>query len=116
MEADADDELVAAISSDVMTCLVRAGFLDKLDNLLCPADNSSKSERCTGDFRFSERILLASGFNPTDLFDIFAVLRSKGGCCDCEVLYNAAETSRLKSQYWKKYAKGFEDPFKHPDQ
>jgi hypothetical protein len=24
-----------------------------------------------------------------------------GGCCDCEILYNVAGESRLKSRYWK---------------
>ena len=29
-----------------------------------------------------------------------AVLKSKGGCCDCEVLYNVAEDSRLRVGIW----------------
>jgi hypothetical protein len=32
------------------------------------------------------------------------VLAARGGFCDCEVLYNAAEESRLKSEYWKAVA------------
>ena len=35
-----------------------------------------------------------------DVDDILAVLTSRGACCDCEVLYNVAEESRLKAQYW----------------
>jgi Protein of unknown function (DUF2695) len=42
----------------------------------------------------------------TDLDDIFAVLQSKGGFCDCEVLYNVAETSRLKAKYWRSQVAG----------
>jgi hypothetical protein len=33
--------------------------------------------------------------------DVLAVMRLNGGCCDCEILYNVAEESRLKAKYWK---------------
>ena len=36
-----------------------------------------------------------------DVADVPGVLRFSGACCDCEVLYNVAEESRLKSRYWK---------------
>jgi hypothetical protein len=42
-----------------------------------------------------------------DLEDILAVLHSLGGCCDCEILYNVAEESRLKSEYWIARAREF---------
>ena len=110
MEANDDAELVAAIASDVMTCLVRASFFDKLDNLLSPVDDLSKAELCSGDYTFSKRILLTLGFEGADWDDVFAVLRSKGGSCDCEILYNAVESSRLKSQYWRDRAEGLKTP------
>jgi hypothetical protein len=56
--------------------------------------------RLRWDIQTVESILVAAGFDRAELEDIFAVLQSKGGCCDCEVLYNVAETSRLKANYW----------------
>jgi hypothetical protein len=106
MEADPDNELIASISPDVMKCLVRSGFFEKLDDLLCPRDHSHQREGCRGDYKLSESVLLASEFERTDLDDIFGVLRSKGGCCDCEILYNVAESSRLKAEYWRSRAEG----------
>jgi uncharacterized protein DUF2695 len=47
--------------------------------------------------KLSESILAAAGFERAEVDNIFAMLQSKGGCCDCEVLYNVAETSRLKA-------------------
>jgi hypothetical protein len=100
MESDSDDELISSIAPDVMTCLSRCSYFEKLDDLLSPEDNATSAEKCDGSFRLSETILLAAGFGRAEFEDIFAVLHSKGGCCDCEVLYNVAEKSRLKSNYW----------------
>jgi Protein of unknown function (DUF2695) len=47
--------------------------------------------------KLSESVLRTAGFDSEEMADIFDVLRSKGGCCDCEILYNVAESSRLKS-------------------
>jgi len=116
MEADADDELIASITPDVMKCLIRSGFFEKLDDLLCPTDDSRQREGCHGDYKLSESILSASEFEHTDLDDIFGVLRSQGGCCDCEILYNVAESSRLKTQYWRSRAERLKDPIKHSDE
>jgi hypothetical protein len=106
MEPDSDDELISSIAPDVMTCIGRSSYFEKLDELLCPQDNSTVPEKCDGSFRLSETILLASGFERDALDDIIAVLQSKGGFCDCEVLYNVAETSRLKANYWRSRVAG----------
>jgi hypothetical protein len=113
MESTSDDDLIASIAPDVMKCLGRCGFFEKLDGLLSPEDNSSPSQCCDGTYTLSEPILIASGFKPEDLDDIFAVLQSKGGCCDCEVLYNVAETSRLKAKYWRSQASSGTPPTPH---
>jgi hypothetical protein len=97
----ADDDFVSSIASNVMACLTRSGYFEKLDNLLSPDDISSAPQKCDKTFKLSESILLTSGFEREDLDDVFAVLQSKGGYCDCEVLYNVAETSRLKAKYWR---------------
>ena len=113
MKSGSDDDLISSIALDVMKCLGRSGFFGKLDAILSPEDNSSPRKDCDGTYTLSEPILLASGFKPEDLNDIFAVLASKGGCCDCEVLYNVAETSRLKAKYWRSRASGEVPPTSH---
>ncbi len=77
------------------------GFFEELDNRLCPADQPAARPRCTGGFEISEAILRSLGFVEEDLDDIFEVMRSLGGFCDCEILYNAVGTSRLKAEYWR---------------
>ena len=37
----------------------------------------------------------------------------KGGFCDCEILYNVVEESRLKAEYWQARAAGVEPPNSH---
>ena len=106
MEPDSDGELISSIAPDVMMCLEQCSYFEKLDELLSPKDESAPTEKCDGSFRLSERILYAVGFDRDALDDIIAVLQSKGGCCDCEVLYNVAETSRLKANYWRSQVPG----------
>jgi hypothetical protein len=106
MESASDDDLISSIAPDVMKCLGRCGFFEKLDGLLSPEDNSIPAQGCDGTFKLSDSILIAAGFKRAELDDIFAVLQSKGGFCDCEVLYNVAETSRLKANYWRGRAAG----------
>lgn len=95
VEAGPDHALVASITPDVMKCLGRSGFFERLDDLPCPKDGSRPREGCCGDSKLSESILRASGFDSSDLTDIVNVLRSQGGCWDCEILYKVAESSRL---------------------
>jgi hypothetical protein len=101
---EGDDELILSIADDVMKCLARCQFFEKLDNLLSPPDDSHPREMCDGTYKCSEAILVASGFDDAALADIMGVLNSKGACCDCEVLYNVAESSRLKAAYWRNQA------------
>jgi hypothetical protein len=101
MQADPDDDLINLITLDVMKCLDYEDFFEKLDDLLCPKDRSRIREMCGGGFKLSESILQAAGFDTSELTDILSVLRSKGGCCDCEILYNVVESSRLKAEYWR---------------
>jgi len=114
MEDDASNDFISSITPDVMQSLVRSDYFVKLDDLLCPIEDSQLRRMCNGGFELSESVLLTSGFEQTDLADIFGVLRSKGGCCDCEILYNVAESSRLKSEYWHRRAEGLDNPLRHP--
>ena len=58
MGPDSHDELISSIAPDVMTCLGRCCFFEKLDELLSPEDNSTSVEKCDGSFRLSETIQL----------------------------------------------------------
>jgi uncharacterized protein DUF2695 len=102
------DEFIAAITPDVMKVLESSRFFGRLDDLLSPEDRLLQPEKCDGSFRLSERLLRESGLDEDDSHDVFAVLRAKGSFCDCEVLYNASESNRLKAAYWRKRAA--EDP------
>lgn len=106
MESSPDDDLIQSIAPKVMQSLGRCGFFEKLDGFLSPEDSSIPARICDGTYELSRSILMAAGFRIAELSDIFAVLQSKGACCDCEVLYNVAETSRLKANYWRDRAAG----------
>jgi len=114
MDGGRDSELIDSITPDVMTCLRRSFFFERLDDLLFPKEDSHQREVCSGNYELSKRVLDAAGFHPDDLRDIFDVLRAQGGCCDCEILYNVAESSRLKSDYWKNRADDTDAATKHP--
>jgi hypothetical protein len=116
MEIDPDDDLIASITPDVMKCLARSGFFDELDDILCPQKKLQASKACRGLAEFSEHILTELKFTPNDLKEIFDVLRSKGGSCGCEILYNAAGSSRLKSEYWLSQAEKPDKPTRHAHQ
>ncbi len=109
-QADREHEdRVKDISDDVMSCLTTRGFFEELDNRLCPKDNALPRALCDHSYTISESVLAERGFPGEDLDDIFDVLRSMGGVCDCEILYNAVEESRLKAEYWKARAKELEE-------
>jgi hypothetical protein len=111
-----DHDLIADITPDVMRCLVGAKFFEALDDLLCPADGSHSRQSCHGDYRHARATLLTRGFREDELFDVFHVLMARGGYCDCEILHNAVEESRLKAEYWRARAEGLEphDPHLGP--
>ena len=98
MESASDDELTRSIAPDVIACLSRFCFFEKLDDLLSTKDDLQLHHICDGTYKLSESILLSSGFERADVDDIFRVFASKGGGCDCEVLYNVAEVSRLRGR------------------
>jgi hypothetical protein len=108
------EKLIASIMPDVMRCLAKCGYFEDLDNRLCPSEEEIAPESCHGDFRISLEILQSHGFTNMDTADIFSVLLAQGGFCDCEVLYNVAETSRLKSNYWRAVAEGRDPKLFHP--
>jgi hypothetical protein len=112
-----DSELIADIMPHVMRCVLGAGVFEALDDILCPADPARPRRRCHGDYRHARAELLARGFREEELFDLFHVLMARGGYCDCEILYNAGEVSRLKGEYWRARAAEVEpyDPHAGPE-
>jgi hypothetical protein len=112
-----DAELIADIAPDVMRCLAGATFFEALDDVLCPAEGPHPRQPCHGDYRHSRAALLACGFREDEFFDVFHVLMTRGSYCDCEILYNAVEKSRLKAEYWRARAEKIEpyDPHVGPE-
>jgi hypothetical protein len=101
-----EDEYAAFIRLQVMLCLERNKFFGALDDRFSPVNDPQKGVRCGGNCEISTSILQALGYVEEDIDDIIEVMRSQGGFCDCEILYNVVEESRLKGDYWKSKALG----------
>jgi hypothetical protein len=101
---DSDNELIDVIAPDVLRALENKGFFQILDDQMCPKDARLARVLCQGTLAISTTSLITCGFDRQEITDILAVMAAKGGFCDCEVLYNVAEESRLKSEYWKAVA------------
>jgi len=100
--SDSDDGYLESIAPDVLGALEIRRYFELLDDKFCPVEDSSSPAQCGHSFAVSRGILTDLGLGSVDdVEDVLAVLRSRGGCCDCEVLYNVAEESRLKAKYWK---------------
>ncbi len=111
-----DERVVGEIAPNILRVLEGVGFFSELDEMLFPEDLSKPGRLCHGNFENAKKILNAKGFGPDEHFDVFHVLMARGGYCDCEILYNAVESSRLKANYWKAKAEGREvyDPHRGP--
>ena len=96
-----DKELVQNITPDVMRCLANNQFFARLDDALSPTDTNKSAAVCLGDFRTAKSVLLQCNFAEDEFFDVLHVLMNQGAYCDCEILYNVAGDSRLKSNYWR---------------
>jgi hypothetical protein len=112
-----DEELINAIAPDVLVALRRERFFESLDDRICPAGPARVGALCDGTYAITTAILVKAGFDEEAITDVLLVLAAKGACCDCEILFNVAEESRLKSEYWKKRAAEaqFERHTRHSD-
>jgi hypothetical protein len=99
-----DDNLIDQIAPDVLRTLDNKRFFHLLDDQMCPEDATVARVLCQGTLATSAATLITCEFDHEAIEDILAVLQARGGFCDCEVLYNIAEESRLKSEYWKAVA------------
>ena len=85
--------------------LVATGFFAALDDRLCPADASVAAEKCGNTYEIASSIVLSKDFSNEDIQDVVSVMQAHGGFCDCEILYNVVETSRLKTKHWQAQAR-----------
>ena len=101
VEYDPDEKLIASITPDVIGALQAKGFFAALDEMFFH-NGAAEPKSCSGDFRYAKQALQSCGFEESDWSDVFHVLMGQGAFCDCEILYNAATESRLKTQYWQR--------------
>jgi hypothetical protein len=106
MENDAG--FIEAIAPDVLKALEHVRFFEVLDDQMCPSDPAQPEATCHGSYVISTAILTDRGFDSDAVGEIIQVLEARGAHCDCEILFNVAENSRLKSGYWK--SRGAEHP------
>jgi hypothetical protein len=100
-----DAEFAESIAADVLSVLKQKRFFELLDDRFCPASAQLPHAQCVHSYANTIEILHGLGVESEEIEDVLAVMRFNGGCCDCEILYNVAEESRLKAAYWKACAK-----------
>ena len=99
------DQFASDIPPDVLGVLKANRFFELLDDRFSPINNSQEPVKCGHSFDVTKAVLAGLGMDVEDIQDVIDVLHSQGACCDCEVLYNVAEDSRLKSRHWKARAR-----------
>jgi hypothetical protein len=102
VDDDPDEDFIASITPDVIGALQKSHFFAALDELFLPKGSTVQQHTCSGEFRHAKRALKLCGFEESDWSDVFHVLMGQGAFCDCEILFNAADESRLRAQYWKR--------------
>lgn len=109
-----DEEMIEGITLDVMETLESLGFFTALDDAMAPKEDTLEPESCQGDFRITKRILAAKGLQETEELDEVAgachVLMKQGAFCDCEVLFNVYEGSRLGTGTWQELSEELVEP------
>jgi hypothetical protein len=90
----------AGVSAHTLELLSKKKLFERLDERLCPADSTHARAWCQGGFELTARILSEAGIEPEQVEPILQELAANGSSCDCGVLFNAAQESRLKTEYW----------------
>lgn len=96
-----DQAFADSIAQEVLAVLARDRFFERLDDRFCPSVPNQVRTQCGHSFEISRVILKDIGMDNEEIEDVLAVLRSRGACCDCEVLFNVVRESRLRAEYWK---------------
>ncbi len=99
---DARTEIPAAVRE----LLVKKNFFERLDDRLCPKDSSQSRTWCQGGFELAARILSEAGMKEEGIQQVLQAFVASGSECDCGVLYNSPQQSRLKTEYWLARALG----------
>ena len=94
------ENTVSDIAPYVLEVLKANRFFILLDDDFWPPHLSSPLP-CDHTFRRTERIIQKLDMTSEDVEEVILVMLSQGACCDCEILYNVAEESRLNARYWK---------------
>jgi hypothetical protein len=105
MDQSLDASLINDIADDVLRVLSQIRLFERLDDLYCPTGTEVLPVKCRHDYAQTELILTEGEMDEQEVKEVVAVLDASGGHCDCEVLYNLAETSRFKSLYWQTRSK-----------
>ena len=94
-----DQDLLRDITPGVMSSLKKSRFFTRLEDVVFP--NSPKPHTlCDHSFSFSSVLLAEDGHDERAQEDVFAVMRSLGGFCDCEIIWNVAPDSPAREAYW----------------
>jgi hypothetical protein len=105
-DPEAENEIANSIAPDVLGVLEITRFFERLDERFYSLKDAKVLEQCTGTHEVSVQILQNMQMDADEIRDVLEVLKSRGGCCDCEVLYNVANESNFRSDYWKARARG----------
>ena len=65
MAGDSDSDFISSIEPDVMTCLPRGQFFERLEDVFCPKDDSTQRQVCPTDYRLAKGLLESVGFVNT---------------------------------------------------
>ncbi len=88
------------ISPQTLELLTKKKLFERLDDRLCPAESTHARAWCLGGFELTARLLSEAGIEPERIEPILQELAGNGSSCDCGVLFNTAQQSRLKTEYW----------------
>jgi Protein of unknown function (DUF2695) len=99
-----DEALLVDITPSIMACLNRDHFFARLEARVFPESPDIRS-LCNHSFEFATALLAEDGHDEDAQQDVFAVMRSQGGFCDCEIIFNVAENSAVTEGYWRSWAK-----------
>lgn len=95
-----DAEFISEVAEDVLGVLKKSHFFARLERHFCAHQAPGLAPQCAHTFALSIQVLRELGMDAQDIGDVLAVLRFRGAACDCEVLQNVADRSRLKPHLW----------------
>ncbi len=97
-----DEELAEEIGPWIISVLNERQFFQKLEQAVFSDTDES---RCTHSYDITFKLLTEEGFDVQEREDMLSVFHHRGGCCDCEILYNVDERDAgRKAKYWRKQA------------